>query len=104
MPWEYMTVECATGNVDELGLQLTALGSVGWEAIAYTGVEALGPNFVSVILKRQTVGYPPPTETAPGWRPDPTGRHQLRHWDGLRWTQHVSDNGTADTDWPNVRR
>lgn len=23
------------------------------------------------------------------WYPDPTGRHHLRYWDGLRWTDHV---------------
>lgn len=26
-----------------------------------------------------------------GWDPDPTGRHQLRYWDGVGWTQWVSD-------------
>lgn len=28
---------------------------------------------------------------APGWHPDPTGRHQSRYWDGQRWTDQVSD-------------
>jgi Protein of unknown function (DUF2510) len=27
----------------------------------------------------------------PGWHPDPSGTHHLRYWDGLRWTEHVSD-------------
>src|SRR5690606_1954055 len=26
------------------------------------------------------------------------GVHQLRYWDGLIWTEHVSDNGTQATD------
>jgi Scramblase/Protein of unknown function (DUF2510) len=32
------------------------------------------------------------------WHPDPTGRHQLRYWDGSRWTDHVSTNGQAGVD------
>jgi hypothetical protein len=27
------------------------------------------------------------------WQPDPYGLHQLRWWDGTRWTSMVSDNG-----------
>jgi hypothetical protein len=33
-----------------------------------------------------------------GWRPDPTGRHELRYWDGTTWTDHVSDQGAQSTD------
>lgn len=29
----------------------------------------------------------------PAWHPDPTGRHELRYWDGANWTDHVSDHG-----------
>jgi uncharacterized protein YxjI len=34
------------------------------------------------------------------WHPDPTGRHQLRYWDGQDWSEHVSDHGVQaiDTD------
>lgn len=32
------------------------------------------------------------------WFPDPAGRHQLRYWDGTRWTEHVSDHGTTTSD------
>lgn len=34
----------------------------------------------------------------PNWYPDPHQRHQLRYWDGARWTEHVSDNGTPTVD------
>ncbi len=35
---------------------------------------------------------PTPKVTAPfGWKADPTGRHQLRYWDGSHWTEHVAD-------------
>lgn len=32
------------------------------------------------------------------WHPDPTGRHQLRYWDGQDWTEHVSDRGVQAID------
>ena len=32
------------------------------------------------------------------WKPDPTGRHELRYHDGDRWTDHVSDRGVQAYD------
>jgi hypothetical protein len=34
----------------------------------------------------------------PAWYPDPTGVHDHRWWDGVEWTAHVSDAGTATID------
>jgi hypothetical protein len=33
-----------------------------------------------------------------GWLADPGGRHELRYWDGGRWTDHASDAGVAVVD------
>src|SRR5687767_12481034 len=33
-------------------------------------------------------------ESPAGWYPDPFGRHELRHWDGTKWTEHVASRGT----------
>jgi hypothetical protein len=35
---------------------------------------------------------------APGWNPDPTGRHEYRYWDGSIWTDDVSDSGVTSVD------
>jgi hypothetical protein len=42
----------------------------------------------------------PPVAAAsgPGWNADPSGRHELRYWDGQGWTADVSDQGTTSTD------
>lgn len=32
------------------------------------------------------------------WYPDPTSRHQLRYWNGVNWTDHVSDGGQQSID------
>ncbi|MGH9181475.1 MAG: DUF2510 domain-containing protein, partial [Acidimicrobiales bacterium] len=37
---------------------------------------------------------------APDWYPDPTGRHELRYFDGSTWTEHVSSNRRQSTDPP----
>lgn len=34
----------------------------------------------------------------PSWHPDPTGRHELRYWDGSVWTDHVADRGVQAMD------
>ncbi len=34
----------------------------------------------------------------PSWHPDPTGRHELRYWDGSTWTDHVADQGAQSMD------
>ena len=36
--------------------------------------------------------------TPAAWHPDPLGRHELRWWDGQRWSDSVSDQGAVSTD------
>ena len=39
------------------------------------------------------------TEATPAdWYPDPYGRSELRYWDGVAWTDHVSSNGKQGSD------
>ncbi len=35
-----------------------------------------------------------------GWHRDPSGRHELRFWDGDAWTEHVVDEGIPGLDHP----
>lgn len=41
---------------------------------------------------------PPPPPVPAAWSPDPLGRHELRYWDGTRWTEHVSNGGAQGID------
>ena len=43
-------------------------------------------------------GYGMETAIAAQWYADPSGRHELRYWDGTAWTDHVSDQGVTSTD------
>jgi hypothetical protein len=39
-----------------------------------------------------------PGRALAAWLPDPTGRHELRYYDGSDWTEHVSSAGTISVD------
>jgi hypothetical protein len=41
---------------------------------------------------------PAPATTAAAWYPDPSGHHEQRYWNGMAWTEHISDHGTPGTD------
>jgi hypothetical protein len=44
---------------------------------------------------------PAPVVTTPaGWYPDPSGRFEMRYWDGQQWTEYVSRAGQQFTDPP----
>jgi uncharacterized membrane protein YhaH (DUF805 family) len=57
-----------------------------------------GPNRFGPDPKLSGYGMAAPPTAPAGWMTDPTGRHQLRYWDGAIWTQHVSDNGAPGAD------
>jgi hypothetical protein len=40
----------------------------------------------------------PPAAPLGQWAPDPYGRHQVRYWNGTRWTDNVADNGVTARD------
>lgn len=49
---------------------------------------------VSIDMERST-GFAART---PGFFEDPVGRHELRYWDGHRWTEYVKEHGERFTD------
>lgn len=91
--------------------------NVGWQ-IAASAVSAaggvLGALSLHALVKRQNAfaarhgltgahyshsyGYPSVAQPPAGWHPDPSRRHELRYWDGVRWSQHVSDAGQVSDD------
>jgi len=78
--------------------------SLGWQELMICGcmlLPLLAAVFVAVALvsRGKRPAAPPATSGVPaGWNPDPTGRHELRYWDGAQWTQSVSDSGAQSND------
>lgn len=50
----------------------------------------------------ETPAAAPPADSGvpAGWYADPSGRYELRYWDGTAWTEHVSRAGQQYTDPP----
>ena len=58
------------------------------------------PQVVQAVAAPQvSTPVPPPPGAPAGWLADPSGHHELRYWDGSRWTEHVSTAGEQTTDF-----
>jgi hypothetical protein len=57
---------------------------------------------VTPVAEEPAVAEPAAVESAvpAGWYADPSGRYELRYWDGNAWTEHVSRAGQQFTDPP----
>jgi len=77
----------------------------GWEAPPPPGTEF--PGFQEQLSPGVAAGpgapagsspAPPPAPGPRSWLADPSGRHELRYWDGTRFTEHVADAGKISID------
>ena len=48
----------------------------------------------------QPAAQPANTGVPANWYADPSGRFELRYWDGQKWTEHVARGGQQFTDPP----
>jgi hypothetical protein len=64
------------------------------------GLVDWGKNSANVdkVFRRIAERLSAPSQPAGAWQPDPSGRHELRWWDGGRWTENVSDGGRPGVD------
>ena len=65
-----------------------------------SSVAAASPIEVSTPQAAAPVNPAPVVTTPAGWYPDPSGRFEMRYWDGTAWTEHVSRQGQQFTDPP----
>lgn len=91
--WEYQRVETYTVGQRSLIEQLNVMGAEGWEVVGFASSDkTVGFNSLVAIARRPIVPPAPANEgTKPDWLPDPTGRWEIRYWDGARWTAHVAN-------------
>lgn len=102
----------AAAPQDNVGTESAATPTVAQE----TSVEELAaqvaqpePVIAPVVVPVVEPEPEPVVEAAPaaaestvpaGWYADPSGRYELRYWDGTAWTEHVSRAGQQFTDPP----
>jgi len=89
----------------------TVLSIVAWSPRRHAG-RLRGPNEATEYKDRASYGTGPQPGATPGperapqataltaWLPDPTGRNELRYFDGSAWTGHVANAGVISTDEP----
>ncbi len=91
------------------------ISATSWKALTARGTAVVASPEARPAAYQPAAGGPPvgatipagmlppagsmsPGATPAAWHPDPTGRHELRYWDGLQWSEHVSDAGAATVD------
>jgi hypothetical protein len=65
---------------------------------SYSGAAASEPASTTAAAPAAATTSVPTTPA--GWYPDPSGRYEMRYWDGDKWTEHVSRQGQTFTDPP----
>lgn len=99
--WEHSYVEAGNLNLTRFTQIINDLAVDGWQLVSTHSTDrTLGLNSVTAFLRRPIVPLDAPADTAPGWHPDPAGRHEHRYWNGRAWTYRVADNGVEHRDPP----
>jgi hypothetical protein len=76
-----------------------ARGIEWWVGAMLGLMGCIGLVIVSVMKRSPgAAAHMPPPPPSSQWAPDPTRRHELRLWDGVAWTAHVSDQGRSAWD------
>ncbi|MET0662436.1 MAG: DUF2510 domain-containing protein [Ilumatobacteraceae bacterium] len=89
--------------VEEITAEEPAAQPVDEPAGWGTAPETTEPEpVVAPVVEEQAAAESAPVESAvpAGWYADPSGRYELRYWDGNAWTEHVSRAGQQFTDPP----
>jgi hypothetical protein len=110
--FEYVAFNPFNSSPEALANELTKKSAEGWEVV---NIVTTFDGRYCAFLRRpvsgstqqapQSVGsstaQPALTSAAPAaWYADPSGRFELRYWDGKEWTEHVARGGQQFTDPP----
>lgn len=73
----------------------------GWGTAPEATETESEPEPVAAAVAEEPAAAAPAESAVPaGWYADPSGRYELRYWDGNAWTEHVSRAGQQFTDPP----
>ena len=97
--WEYLYLKASTvGGMEPLVARVNDLGVEGWELVTLDDVDrTIGANVLIAIMRRRLEPFDAPADTEEGWKNDPSGRFDKRHWNGRAWTFYVGRTADKST-------
>ena len=88
--------ETGLGLADSIGDNAYEATDTATDTVTDAGTEAT----VGADVAAEATGDDAASGVPAGWYADPSGRFELRYWDGSAWTEHVSRAGQQYTDPP----
>ncbi len=103
--FEYSAVSVPNSDPQDLARELTEKSAEGWEVV---DIFEVGGRFSAFIKRPLQKSREYPTSASStnvprvpaAWYADPSGRYELRYWDGSEWTEHVARGGQQFVDPP----
>jgi len=110
--FEYVAFNPFNSSPEALANELTKKSAEGWEVVdivttfdgrycAFLRRPVVGATASATAPATSVSAAPATSGAAPAaWYADPSGRFELRYWDGKEWTEHVARGGQQFTDPP----
>ena len=119
--FEYVAFNPYNASPEAMANELTKKSSEGWEVVeilptfdgrycaflrrpvssTLDSSAALGSSVVASAPATVATSSSSGSASAPAaWYADPSGRYELRYWNGKEWTEHVARSGQQFTDPP----
>ena len=110
--FEYVAFNPFNSSPEALANELTKKSAEGWEVVDI--VTTFDGRYCAFLRRPVSSAGQQSPSTAPAasspastsgaapaaWYADPSGRFELRYWDGKEWTEHVARGGQQFTDPP----
>ena len=107
--YEYVAFNPYNTSPETLAAELTKKSAEGWEVVSIvTTVDGRYCAFLRRAASNATLTQTTASTSAASsnpkvpaaWYADPSGRYELRYWDGNEWTEHVARGGQQFVDPP----
>ena len=111
--FEYVAFNPYNASPEAMANELTKKSSEGWEVVeilpTFDGrycaflrrpVSSTSEVAVSAPATVATSSSSSSASVPAAWYADPSGRYELRYWNGKEWTEHVARSGQQFTDPP----
>jgi hypothetical protein len=108
--FEYAAFNPFNASPEGLAAELTRKSAEGWEVVSITSTtdgrfcaflrRPVAQRTTSEVTATATITATTNPTVPAAWYKDPSGRYELRYWNGTAWTEHVSRSGQQFTDPP----